>query len=230
LSSCVLLAVPSAALAKTEPATKAPSPWAAVLKSLTKSENVAFSADYTLVMTKNGKTTSSQTVTYAQDPSKKEVALITPDGSFYVQGSNTVACGKHEGHFLCTSIPASPPGAPAGLNPMAGLEGVFAPGIIASSLNAQVQAIAASKGATLSDVSGTYGTKPGYASTCLKLTKPGMALPALYCASNQYGALTYAQSESKPPADTVSTVTIEVYTANPKASTFTPPVAPISLP
>src|SRR5271155_3330284 len=94
LSSCLFLAVPSTALAKTKPAPKHPaptsSPWAAVLKGLATSENATFSASYKLLETKNGVTTTNELITYAQDPSAKEVTLITPKASFYIEGPKTV--------------------------------------------------------------------------------------------------------------------------------------------
>jgi hypothetical protein len=203
-------------------ASTATSPWDPILKGLTKSVNTPFSAVYQLVETTSGVTTENEAVTYAQDPSKKEVALITPNGSFYLSGTKTLACRSEGGHLACTQLPASLQ------STMSSVKNAFAPGEIESAVGT-LQAEASAHGYTLKTFSQSYGwtgkgvSGPQYASNCIKVTGPKMYGTGIYCASSSYGVLTYTQGSSS--STKTSTVTIHAggYTANPPASTFAPP-------
>jgi hypothetical protein len=213
-TGCILLAAPSVASATTSS-----SPWDPILKGLTKSSNVSFSAVYQLVETTSGKTTENEAVTYAQDPAKKEISLVTPDGSFYLTATKTLVCRSEGGHFACKSLPESLQ------STMTSVKNAFAPGEIKTAVGT-LQAEASAHGYTLKTFSQSYGSgsgSPKYASDCIKVTGPKMYGTGIYCASSSYGVLTYTQGSSS--STKTSTVTIHAggYTANPPASTFAPP-------
>ena len=105
LSGCMVLAATTVASAS-----KSGSPWNPILKGLTKSANSSFSAVYQIVETTGKVTTENEAITYAQDPSKKELALITPSGSFYISATKTLACRTQAGHFGVYTVAAEPGG------------------------------------------------------------------------------------------------------------------------
>jgi hypothetical protein len=213
LSGCILLAAPSVASASTST-----SPWTPILKGLTKSENAPFSAVYQLVETTSGVTTENEAVTYAQDPPKKEIALITPSGSFYLTATKTLACRTEGGHFVCTQLPQSL------ASTLTSVKNAFAPGNIESAVGT-LQTEASAHGYTLKTFSQSYGSGAGkqYASNCIKVTGPKMYGTGTYCASSSYGVLTYTQGSSSSTKTSTITIHAGGYTANPPASTFAPP-------
>jgi hypothetical protein len=208
-----LLAAPSVASASTSS-----SPWNPILKGLTKSENTSFSAVYQIVETTSKVTTENETITYAQDPSQKELALITPSGSFYVSATKTLVCRKQAGHFACTQLPASL------ASPMMSIKNAFAPGNIESAVGT-LQTEASAHGYTLKTFSHSYGSGSGtqYDSNCIQVTGPKMHGTGTYCASSSYGVLTYTQGSSSSTKTSTITIHAGGYTANPPASTFAPP-------
>jgi hypothetical protein len=212
-TGCILLALPSVASASTST-----SPWGPILKGLTKSENISFSAVYQLVETTRGATTENEAVTYAQDPSKKEIALVTPNGSFYLTATKTLACRGVAGHLECTSLPQSLESA------MTSIKNAFAPGEIETAVGA-LQAEASAHGYTLKTFSQSYGSGSGskYASNCIQVTGPKMYGAGIYCASSSYGVLTYTHGSSSSIKTSTVTIHSGGYTANPPASTFAPP-------
>jgi hypothetical protein len=212
LSGCILLAASSVASATST------SPWDPILKGLTKSENVSFSAVYQVVETTSGATTENESITFAQDPAKKEVALITPSGSFYLTATKTLACRTEAGHLACTQLPQSL------LSSMTSIKNLFAPGQIESAVGA-LQAQASAHGYTLKTFSQSYGSGSGskYSSNCIKVTGPKMYGAGTYCASTSYGVLTYSQGSSSSTKTSTITIHAGGYTANPPASTFAPP-------
>jgi hypothetical protein len=213
-TGCILLAAPSVASASTST-----SPWDPILKGLTKSENISFSAVYQLVETTSGVTTENEAVTYAQDPSNKEIALVTPNGSFYLSATKTLACKGGAGHLECTSLPQSLQSA------MTSFKNAFAPGEIESAVGT-LQAEARAHGYTLKTFSQSYGSgsgSPKYASNCIQVTGPKMYGAGIYCASSSYGVLTYTHGSSSRTKTSTITIHSGGYTANPPASTFAPP-------
>jgi hypothetical protein len=210
----MLLAASSLASASTPS-----SPWSPILKGLTKSETAPFSAVYQLVETTKGATTENEAVTYAQDPAKKEIALITPAGSFYLTATQTLVCRTEGGHLACTSLPQSL------ASPMTAIKNAFAPGKIESAVGT-LQSEASAHGYSLKTFSQSYGSgsgSPKYASTCIKVTGPKMYGTGTYCASSSYGVLTYTQGSSSSTKTSTITIHAGGYTANPPASTFGPP-------
>jgi len=213
LSGCMVLAATSVASASSSG-----SPWNPILKGLTKSVNSSFSAVYQIVETTGKVTTENEAITYAQDPSKKELALITPSGSFYISATKTLACRTEAGHFACTQLPQSLAGT------MTAVKNAFAPGNIESAVGT-LQTEASAHGYTLKAFSQSYGTGSGtqYASNCIKVTGPKMYGTGTYCASSSYGVLTYSQGSSSSTKTSTITIHAGGYTANPGASTFAPP-------
>jgi hypothetical protein len=195
------------------------SPWNPILKGLTKSENISFSAVYQILETTSGTTTENEAITYAQDPSKKEIALLTPSGSFYVTATKTLACRTEAGHLGCTQLPANL------ASTITSVKNAFAPGNIESAVGT-LQTEASAHGYTLKTFSQSYGSGPGspkYASTCIKVTGPKMYGTGTYCASSSYGVLTYSQGSSSSTKTSTITIHAGGYTANPGPSTFAPP-------
>lgn len=216
LSGCiVLVATTSVAFASTSSS----SPWAPILKGIAKNETVSFSANYKLLETSGGKTTENETITFAQDPSKKEIALVTPSGSIYITSSKTLACRAIGGTETCTVLPASL------LASFTAVEDLFAPGSIRSDIET-LQGEASSHGYSLSDYSASYPAGGnGYASTCIKVTAapPKMYGPGIFCTSNSYGVLTYSQGTSSTGKTDMITIGAKSYLSSPPASTFAPP-------
>ncbi len=213
LSGCMVLATASVASA-----TKSGSPWNPILQGLTKSENTPFSAVYQIIETTSGATTENEAITYAQDPAKKEIALVTPSGSFYLTATKTLACRTEAGHFTCTQLPQSLAGS------LTDVKNAFAPGNIESAVGT-LQTEASAHGYTLKTFSQSYGSGSGkqYASNCIKVTGPKMYGTGTYCASTSYGVLTYSQGSSSSTKTSTITIHAGGYTANPSASTFAPP-------
>jgi hypothetical protein len=198
------------------------SPWSPILKGLTKSETAPFSAVYQVVETTSGATTENESITFAQDPAKKELALVTPNGSFYVTATKTLSCRAEGGRLECTSLPARL------ASIMTSIKNAFAPGEIKSALGT-LETEASAHGYTLTSYSKSYGWSSAasagaqYSSDCIKVTGPKMHGAGIYCASSSYGVLTYSQgSSSSTKTDTV-TIHAGGYTSNPPASTFAPP-------
>ncbi len=151
LSACMVLAATTAASASTST-----SPWNPILKGLTKSVNSSFSAVYQIVETTGSATTENEAITYAQDPSKKEISLVTPSGSFYITATKTLACRTEAGHLACTQLPQSLAGT------MTAVKNAFAPGNIESAVGT-LQTEASAHGYTLKAFSQSYGTGSGNA-------------------------------------------------------------------
>lgn len=213
LSACMVLAATSVASASTSS-----SPWNPILHGLTKSENTSFSAVYQIVETTSGKLTENEAITYAQDPPNKEIALITPSGSFYITATKTLACRTEAGHLACTQLPQNL------ASTMTSVKNAFAPGNIESAVGT-LQTEASAHGYTLKSFSQSYGTGSGkqYASNCIKVSGPKMYGTGTYCASSSYGVLTYSQGSSSSTKTNTITIHAGGYTANPAASTFAPP-------
>ena len=72
--------------------------------------------------------TENEAITYAQDPPNKEIALITPSGSFYITATKTLACRTEAGHLECTQLPQSLAAT------MTSVKNAFAPGNIESAV------------------------------------------------------------------------------------------------
>ena len=220
LSTCMLLAASSVAFA-------AASPWDPILKGLGKSVNAPFKAVYQLVGTTTTGTTTTTTqnesVTFAQDPSKKEVALVTPDGSFYLSATKILACREQAGKLSCYNVPESL------ASPMTSIKNLFAPGVIKSEIGS-LQTEASAHGYKLTSFSKSYGwTGPGvsgsttYSSNCVQVTGPKMYGVGIYCSSSSYGVLTYSHGSSSGGKSDTITIHAGGYTSNPPASTFAPP-------
>jgi len=214
----MLLAASSAASASTSS-----SPWNPILKGLGKSVTTSFSAVYQLVGTTNGATTQNESVTFAQDPAQKELALVTPDGSFYLSPSKILACREQSGRLACYKVPASLESS------MTSIKNLFAPGEIKSAVGT-LQTEASAHGYTLTSFSQSYGwSAPGssggtkYLSDCVKVTGPKMNGAGIYCASSSYGVLTYSHGSSSGGKSDTITIHAGGYTSNPPASTFAPP-------
>jgi hypothetical protein len=185
--------------------------------------NASFSAVYQLEGTTNGTQTQDESVTFAQDPSKKEVALVTPNGSFYLSPSKTLFCRAAGGKLMCTQLPESL------LSEMSSIKNLFAPGEIKSDIDS-LQTEASAHGYTLSSYSQSFGwTGPGtsggatYASNCIKVTGPKLVGAGIFCASSSFGVLTYSHGASSGGKTDTITIHAGGYTSNPPASTFAPP-------
>jgi hypothetical protein len=218
LSSCILLAAPSVASAS-----KSGSPWDPILQGLTKSENISFSAVYQIVETTAGVTSENEAITYSQDPSQKEIALVTPSGSFYITATKTLACRSEAGHLACTQLPENL------ASTMTSVKNAFAPGNIESAIGT-LQTEATAHGYALSHFKQSYGWtasgKPAgiqYASDCIKVSGPKMYGTGTYCSSSSYGVLTYSQGSASSTKTSTITIHAGGYTANPGASAFAPP-------
>jgi hypothetical protein len=174
-----------------------------VVDKITKTTGATFSVTY---LTAHGATGQSQSVTFAQSPPKS--AVITPSGSFYIDGSTVTSCQGSGTSITCASLPS---GLSSSVN---GFTDLFSPGILTNTLRGLEAEVAAhADGVSLTTSSATYG---GLASTCFTVKSPSEPTPVTYCASNSSGVLTYENAEG-------ATVTLTAYTANPPASTFAPP-------
>ncbi len=170
---------------------------------MSKNAGETFSATYLTAQASTGK---SQTVTFAQSPPKS--AIITPSGSFYIDGTSVTECQGSGSSATCTTLPS------AMTSEVSGLTDLYSPSVIVSDLKGvQAEATAHSAGYVLSTSSATYG---GLASTCVTVKGTSEPTPVTYCGSTADGVLTYLDADG-------NTVTLQSYTASPPASTFSPP-------
>jgi hypothetical protein len=174
-----------------------------VVDGITRSAGDTYSVTY---LTSHSSTGQSQSVTFAQSPPKS--AVITPNGSFYLDGSSVTECQGSGSSATCTTLPSTMTGS------LSDLTNLFSPGILTATLKGiQAEAAAHAAGVSVSTSSGTYG---GLGSTCITVKSAAQPAAVTYCAANSSGVLTYANTNG-------STVTLTAYTANPPASTFSPP-------
>jgi hypothetical protein len=173
-----------------------------VENGITKSVGATFSATY---LTAHSSTGQSQSVTFAQSPPKS--AVITPSGSFYLNGSSVTECQGSGSSATCTSLPSNL------TSSLTGLTNLFSPGILTNTLKGIQAEEAAHVGVIVSESSGTYG---GQASTCVTVKGSSQPSAVTYCAANSSGILSYANTAG-------STVTLTAFSTNPPASTFSPP-------
>ena len=172
-----------------------------VVNRINDSSAKTFSATYQI--TEAGHT---QTVTFAQDPPKS--AVITPSGSFYIDGTSIIVCQGSGSSATCNSLPSSLS------SELSGITDLFSPTTLSNSLKGlQAQADARAAGVSVTTSSATHG---GLESTCFTLTKTSDATKDTYCAANSDSVLTFASTAT-------SSVTLSSFTANPPASTFSPP-------
>ena len=174
-----------------------------LVHSVSKSSTTTFSATYQTTQASTGK---SQTVTFAQSPPKS--AIITPSGSFFVNGTDITACQGSGATATCTSLPSSM------TSEVSSLTDLFSPSIIVGALKGiQAQAAAHAAGYIISTSSATYG---GLDSTCVTAKGTAEPTPITYCGAKSTGVLTYVNANG-------STITLQSFTASPPASTFAPP-------
>jgi hypothetical protein len=174
-----------------------------LVNAVSKSSGATFSATYSTTQASTGKT---QTVTFAQSPPKS--AIITPSGSFYVNGSAITECQGSGSSATCTTLPSSM------TSVVSGLTDLYSPSIIVSAIKGvQAQAAAHSAGYVIGTSTATYG---GLASDCVTAHGTAQPTPVTYCGSTADGVLTYVNANG-------NTVTLQSYSSNPPASTFAPP-------
>jgi hypothetical protein len=174
-----------------------------IVSGITRTSNATFSSTYT---TSDSQTGQTQTVTFAQSPPKS--AVITKNGSFYINGSTVTECSSASGTVTCTSLPSSMKGS------VSSLADLFSPGVLTDTLKGiQAESVAHAAGVSVTTSSGTYG---GYPSTCLTAKVPTDPAAVTYCAAKSNGILTYSVAGG-------NTVTLTAYTANPPASAVSPP-------
>ncbi len=176
---------------------------ASIVRGIKRSSGATFSATYTTADSTTGK---SQTVTFAQ--SAPRYAVVTPNGAFYVNGSSVTACQGSGSSASCTSLPSS-----LGSS-LHALTDLFSPSSLTTTLERiEAEAVARAAGFSVHTSSATYA---GLASTCATLTMTSQSKPATYCVADATGILTYSSTNG-------TTVTLTSFTANPPASTFSPP-------
>ncbi len=174
-----------------------------IVSGITRTSNTTFSSTYT---TSDSQTGQSQTVTFAQSPPKS--AVITKSGSFYINGSTVTECTNASGTVTCTALPSSLTASVSSLTKL------FSPGVLTDTLKGiQAASVTHAAGVSVTTSSGTYG---GYPSTCLTAKVPTDPTAVTYSAAKSNGILTYSVADG-------NTVTLTAYTANPPASTFSPP-------
>ena len=174
-----------------------------VVSGIKRSSGATFSATY---LTANSTTGKSQTVTFAQSPPKS--AVVTPGGSFYIDGKSVTECQGSGAAATCTSLPTS-----LGSS-LSGITDLFSPGVLTDTLRGiEAEAVAHVAGVSTHTSSATYGGLP---STCFTLKSASQPNAVTYCAADSSGILTYSSTNG-------STVTLTSFTANPPASTFSPP-------
>ena len=137
---------------------------------ITKSAGATFSATY---LTAHSSTGQSQSVTFAQSPPKS--AVITPSGSFYLNGSSVTECQGSGSSATCTSLPSNL------TSSLTGLTNLFSPGILTNTLKGIQAEEAAHVGVIVNESSGTYG---GLASTCVTVKGSSQPFAVTYCAAN----------------------------------------------
>ena len=169
---------------------------------ITRTTGATFSVSYQIA---HGAAGPSQSVTFAQSPPKS--AVVTPTGSFYINGSSIISCQGSGGSTTCGSIPSSASDA------VDGFTNLFSPGVLAKSLRAIEAEAQAHAGVSVTTSSGTYG---GLASTCVTARSQSQPTPVTFCAADSSGILTYTNASGV-------TVTLTAYSASPPASTFLPP-------
>ena len=175
----------------------------ALVDGVSKGSGSSFSATYLTVQASTGK---SQTVTFAQSPPKS--AIITPSGSFYVDGTTITECQGSGSTATCTTLPSSMSSA------VSGLTGLYSPSVIVNELKGlQSQVTEHVAGFDVSTSTATYG---GQASTCVTAKGASQPTPVTYCASTSSGILTHVSAAG-------NTVTLQAYSTDPPASTFAPP-------
>ena len=174
-----------------------------LVNGVSKSSGATFSATYLITQASTGK---SQTVTFAQSPPKS--AIITPNGSFYIDATSITECQGSGSSASCTTLPSSLS------STVTGLTNLFNPATIVSALKG-VEALAAahSAGYVIGTSSATYG---GQASNCVTAKGTSEPTPVTYCGSTSNGVLTYVNAGG-------NTVTLQSYSASPPATTFAPP-------
>jgi hypothetical protein len=174
-----------------------------IVNAITRTSNTTFSSTYT---TSDSQTGQTQTVTFAQSPPKS--AVITKNGSFYINGSTVTECSSASGTVTCMSLPSSISGS------VSSLANLFSPGVVTNTLKGiEAESVAHAAGVSITTSSGTYG---GYPSTCLTAKIPTDPAAVTYCAAKSNGILTYSVAGGNQ-------VTLTAYTANPPASTVSPP-------
>jgi hypothetical protein len=174
-----------------------------VVSGINKGTGSTFSGTYTTSDTKTGQT---QTVTFAQDPPKS--AVITSNGSFYIDGQTVTECTGSGSAATCESLSTS-----LGAS-LSGIVDLYAPRVLSATIKGlESEALAHAAGVSVTTNSATYG---GLASTCATLKNASQATSVTYCVANTSGILTYSSAKG-------STVTLTSFTANPPASTFSPP-------
>jgi len=174
-----------------------------VVSGIDKGAGSTFSGTYTTSDTKTGQT---QTVTFAQDPPKS--AVITSNGSFYIDGQTVTECTGSGSTAKCESLSTS-----LGAS-LSGIVDLYAPRVLSTTIKGlESEALAHAAGVSVTTSSATYG---GLASTCATLKNATQATSVTYCVANTSGILTYSSANG-------STVTLTSFTANPPASTFSPP-------
>lgn len=191
----------------------------AVVRGIQHSADATFSVTYKITVDQNQQNQNqnqnqsqsqnqnqSQTITFAQAPPKS--AVVTPAGSFYIDGSSVTGCQGSGSTATCTTLPTSMTGA------LTSLTGLFSPATLSSTLKGyEAESLARAAGVSVTTSSTRYG---GLASTCFTLRGPSQSSAVTYCAANSNGILTYSSAAGY-------TVTLTAYSANPPASTFSPP-------
>ena len=202
-SSSTTTASPSGSPSTTGGSSNSVSGLGSIVTGIKKSSGATFSATYT---TANSTTGKNQTVTFAQSPPKS--AVVTPSGSYYINGTSVTACEGSGASASCQSLPSD-------LGPsVSAVTDLFSPGVLTTTLQGiEAQAAAHAAGVSVHTSTATYG---GQASTCATLKSPSQPNPVSYCVAKSSGLLTYSSANG-------TTVTLTAFTANPPASTFSPP-------
>jgi len=173
----------------------------AVVNRISDSATKAYSATYQLV-----EGSQTQSITFAQDPPK--TAVITPSGSFFINGTSITQCEGSGSSATCTSLPSSL------TSELSGITDLFSPTALTGSLKGlEAQAQAKADGVTVTTSSANHA---GLDSTCFTIAKASLGSKDTYCASNSNSVLTYVSTST-------ATITLTAFTANPPASTFAPP-------
>jgi hypothetical protein len=202
-SSSTSASTTAASPATTAAAAGSGSGLASIVRGIKRGSGATFSATYVTADSTTGK---SQTVTFAQSSPKS--AVVTPTGSFYIDGSSVTACQGSGASATCTSLPSSLSSS------LGALTDLFSPGVLTTTLERiETEAAARVAGISVHTSSATYG---GLASSCATLTSTGTPKPVTYCVADSSGILTYSSTNG-------TTVTLTAFTANPPASTFSPP-------
>jgi hypothetical protein len=172
-----------------------------VVNRISDSSKKAYSATYQLV-----EGSQTQSITFAQDPPK--TAVITPSGSFFVNGTSIIQCEGSGSSATCTSLPSSL------TSELSGITDLFSPSTLTGSLKGlEAEAQAKADGVTVTTSSANHG---GLDSTCFTIAKASLGSKDTYCASNSNSVLTYVSTST-------ATITLTAFTPNPPASTFAPP-------